>query len=144
MAASNQPARSDVAYYSGTPARDADYVYTGTMIGPWATPVPVSFVLRRRENITTAVVSQSSVAAVDVPAVSTILLSPAVPSLFRPPAMVSSPTSVVNTGIAFGASDAILQIGTLGVITINSTIGAFTVSDLVGVPAGASMQWVSA
>lgn len=144
--ASNQVARSDTTYYSGSPALDADFAYSGTMSGPWVAPIPVTFTLQRRGRCTKLIVPANQTAIVTVPGVPSITFSPAIPPLFRPVADSASAMFIRTPNGFFPIPyfSALLFVPTSGVITIYNFAGNFGLGDDVGVASNCTGDWPAA
>lgn len=142
--ASNQVARSDTSYYSGSPARDADYVYVGTMIGPWASAIPVTFTLQRRGRVCQMIIDVEQTAVVTM-VTNLITFNPPIPLLFRP-ASDATGTTIVRETTNYGTPYAptFMRIFTSGIISLYSPFGAYSLGDTVGVAVNCSGLWQGA
>lgn len=86
---SNQVARSDVSYYSPT-----TFVLQSTMAGPWA-PVPVSITAKLYQGglVTLTFPVVLATQTLSSPA---IVVTDALPAVFRPSAFLSLPARLIN------------------------------------------------
>lgn len=104
--ASNQPARSDVSYYS--PAR---YTLTTTASGPWVAQA-VSIEANLYDGGLVTLKLPQTLAATTV-AISLISVAAPLPAIFRPTSTQQMPIRLVSNGLEVMGSIIVTTIGTL-------------------------------